>query len=410
MGCFNATCNLSGLPITAGTKVYVMFLRRAKHADLDMGAQETHSLAFPLFQAEYNDYGWFEEAENTSTTRALLEYLQVEDFAELYANHGSVFNRKRTKQENERIKALHDKSEERFANNTRLKPEEIKSMLDFSKKSVEESVDRHLSFDVNFIRKDVLDKTLSIHKSEYDGLANHRIGDDAPALRAVGFVDIPESDDFRAVKKSYFRASDFSIALAHPELPGYEVYPTTYGCADNANFKSGGMYCMLDMQKFVQEKFGKTLFTKKELKQNTLAFLYGKSEEFRKGVDAFATIDMSEIEDGLAHRLALIAEMEQHSSMKDIPKWIRDYIIQNLFADFRPTNLSDYAAALKFKFDERIVADIELSEKTVCLFCVLHKKFIDFQYGGQEWGTDAHHALIKAMSQVVYKRLGEEAE
>lgn len=79
MGCWNATCNVSNLPIFAGEKVVVIPLVRVmEHASACNCCYPTDNFvpfAFPIF-GEYNDYGGIENATTLEENKKHLEKLE----------------------------------------------------------------------------------------------------------------------------------------------------------------------------------------------------------------------------------------------------------------------------------------------------------------------------------------------
>lgn len=82
MGCWNGTCGLSHLPITAGTKVRGFILKPNRYNVADdkivgVGMTYSHDLYIPLtwsFKGEYDDYGSMENIENDLNTKAIIKY------------------------------------------------------------------------------------------------------------------------------------------------------------------------------------------------------------------------------------------------------------------------------------------------------------------------------------------------
>lgn len=66
MGCWNATCMVSHLPIVAGENcAIVVLLERAKNHVLDSACYPNHTLV-PIYilRGKYNEYGWLEEIQD----------------------------------------------------------------------------------------------------------------------------------------------------------------------------------------------------------------------------------------------------------------------------------------------------------------------------------------------------------
>src|SRR4051812_34258342 len=79
MGCFNATCMVSNLPIAYGDQIVMLVLSRNKwagHPKLDLlhVTEEWGIVGFPFF-GKYDDYGGIEEVEETDSVKHTIDYL-----------------------------------------------------------------------------------------------------------------------------------------------------------------------------------------------------------------------------------------------------------------------------------------------------------------------------------------------
>ena len=87
MGCWNATCGVTNLPIRAGDKVMAVLVRIPFHNKLtDMsGACYTSDQAWPVtagFEGEYNDYGGIENLVDSPVLQEIEKRFGVEDAEE----------------------------------------------------------------------------------------------------------------------------------------------------------------------------------------------------------------------------------------------------------------------------------------------------------------------------------------
>lgn len=79
MGCFNATCMVSNLPIACGDPIVMLVLCRNKWAgepklDLLHVTEEWAIVGYPFF-GNYDDYGAIEEVEETPSVKHTINYL-----------------------------------------------------------------------------------------------------------------------------------------------------------------------------------------------------------------------------------------------------------------------------------------------------------------------------------------------
>ncbi len=90
MGCFNVSCTISGLPIGAMDKIYVLPLiedmpvsQGKNHYCPNDGTANMFFNIFALpFEAQYNDYGSFEEVVLDHKTKAICDFFGVDETEE----------------------------------------------------------------------------------------------------------------------------------------------------------------------------------------------------------------------------------------------------------------------------------------------------------------------------------------
>ena len=80
MGCFNASCNISGLPIKYGDKCYLILLKE-NNLSYSNSLCYAHDLFRPMalpVLGEYDDYGFISNIQDSVTNRLLKHYLKSE--------------------------------------------------------------------------------------------------------------------------------------------------------------------------------------------------------------------------------------------------------------------------------------------------------------------------------------------
>jgi hypothetical protein len=78
MGCWNETCGVSQVAITAGERIAVVLIQEQKHVEAEGHSYSTElwTPAFlPIF-GKYDDYGGIEEIEEDWNTLFILDYIR----------------------------------------------------------------------------------------------------------------------------------------------------------------------------------------------------------------------------------------------------------------------------------------------------------------------------------------------
>jgi len=84
VGCFNAQCMISKLPILAGDKVYYIPLSKNGYCDINRVAEQNFTVISVPFLAEYNDYGFIENVDETDVNFVkYLKLMEVDSFEAL---------------------------------------------------------------------------------------------------------------------------------------------------------------------------------------------------------------------------------------------------------------------------------------------------------------------------------------
>ena len=202
MGCFNSTCLISRLPITAGDALYVIPMRSNEYPSINYGAETNYHLLCAPFQAEYDDYGFFENVKSQKAFDVLLKICDSKDIDEL-------------------------KDKYRADNRSRIKEQ------------------KNNSWTFAFVLKDVYESMAKPQKG-FATWGSETWSGEHSFLVNFGFIkDEKETGDQR-----------YREAWHHPLLPGFELWSDGWSSEKKLNGKKlESLYHVSDLLKFISKTF-----------------------------------------------------------------------------------------------------------------------------------------------------------